>query len=118
MWVQVCEGSQSVDRGFAALQDIVPGTEGHMTQALASMGRIKVDFDGLISITLTGRRHIGVADTPKTVAAARKISHVGTYDGAELLPYTGRPGSEAALALPSRLPDGLHYRDGRVVPFN
>ena len=28
-----------------------------------------------------------------------------------------RPGSEAALSLPSRIGDHLHYRDGRVLPF-
>lgn len=28
-----------------------------------------------------------------------------------------RPGSEVALALPSRIGDRLHYRDGRVIDF-
>lgn len=39
----------------------------------------------------------------------------GNYTGAELKPYTGRPGSEDALALPSRVGPRLCHRDGRVT---
>lgn len=38
------------------------------------------------------------------------------YDGAELKPYQGRPGANDALALPSRIANRLHYRDGKVAP--
>ncbi len=38
----------------------------------------------------------------------------GTYAGAELSSYA-RPGAADALALPSRMNDRLHYRDGRVT---
>lgn len=36
------------------------------------------------------------------------------YEGLELAPYTGRPGAMDAMALPSRMGNRLHYRDGRV----
>lgn len=39
----------------------------------------------------------------------------GDYDGKEMRPYDGRPGSNDALALPSRIGNTLHYRDGREV---
>lgn len=38
----------------------------------------------------------------------------GTYVGAELTSYA-RPGAADAMALPSRMNDRLHYRDGRVT---
>ena len=37
-----------------------------------------------------------------------------TYDGAELRPFAGRPAAMDAFALPSRMFNRLHYRDGRV----
>ena len=37
-----------------------------------------------------------------------------TYNGAELAPYTGRPGAMDAFALPSRMGGVRFYRDGRV----
>ncbi len=36
----------------------------------------------------------------------------GTYDGKEMRPYEGRPGANNALAIPSRMGNSLHYRDG------
>lgn len=42
-----------------------------------------------------------------------RIRHV--YEGLELAPYTGRPGAMDAMALPSRVGNWLHYRDGRVA---
>lgn len=37
-----------------------------------------------------------------------------SYQGTELEPYAGRPGAMDACALPSRMGNRLHYRDGRV----
>lgn len=54
------------------------------------------------------RSHKG-PDLPRSA-----VVHTGHYEGAELAPYTGRPGAMAAHALPSRMGDRLHYRDGRV----
>ena len=48
--------------------------------------------------------------------AARRasVTHTeGTYAGAELRPFVGRPGSMDAFALPSRMSNRLVYRDGR-----
>lgn len=39
---------------------------------------------------------------PEGAALARTPTHVGTYDGAELRPYTGRPGALDAYRIPSR----------------
>lgn len=39
----------------------------------------------------------------------------GTYDGAELKPFTGRAGAMDAFTFPSRMGSKLHYRDGRVT---
>ena len=39
----------------------------------------------------------------------------GQYDGAELRPYTGRPGAMHAFSLPSRMGNQLRYRDGRIL---
>ena len=38
------------------------------------------------------------------------------YTGAELAPYSGRPGAMDAFALPSRMQNTLHWRDGRTAP--
>lgn len=42
----------------------------------------------------------------------------GTYDAAELKPFSARSGALLAYALPSRINDQLHYRDGRVESIN
>lgn len=54
----------------------------------------------------------GVAGSRTTVAAT--VPTGKNYNGAELAPYAGRPGANDALALPSRMGQRLHFRDGRV----
>lgn len=49
---------------------------------------------------------------PRTYSNTRMTE---PYDGAELRPIVGRPGATDALALPSRIGNRLHYRDGRVT---
>ena len=44
----------------------------------------------------------------------RNSNAKGTYSGAELQPFSGRPGAMDAYALPSRTSDKRIYRDGRV----
>lgn len=44
-------------------------------------------------------------ETPKQATS-------GTYDGAELRPFDGRPGSMDAYALPSRVGDKLVHHTG------
>lgn len=44
----------------------------------------------------------------------RNSSAKGTYTGAELLPYQGRPGAMDAYALPSLALGKRLYRDGRA----
>lgn len=44
----------------------------------------------------------------------RNSNAKGTYSGAELQPFSGRPGAMDAYALPSRTSDRRIYRDGRV----
>ena len=47
-------------------------------------------------------------------APVRNGNAKGTYSGAELQPFAGRPGAMDAYALPSRRFDKRQYRDGRV----
>ncbi|MDD0817181.1 hypothetical protein PSQ39_21280 [Curvibacter sp. HBC28] len=52
----------------------------------------------------------------KEKAAEVQVKHYlpTVYQGQELRPYQGRPGAMDAFALPSRMGQRLHYRDGRV----
>ena len=61
------------------------------------------------------RRHISAADRRRAKVRARvtNASSSQPYDGAELRAHV-RPGALDALALPSRMGNRLHYRDGRV----
>ena len=57
--------------------------------------------------------------TPDQFSSAVRVTpcnstSTGTYAGAELTSYA-RPGAADAMALPSRMNDRLHYRDGRVT---
>jgi len=47
-----------------------------------------------------------IKPTPPTMIDKMK----GTYDGKELLPYTGRPGAMDAYKLPSLMQGGPEYR--------
>lgn len=58
----------------------------------------------------------GVNRVPMAKPVQNPIMSAPTYDGAELRPYQGRPGANDALALPSRIANRLHYRDGKVTP--
>lgn len=58
-----------------------------------------------------------MSEQKNTVVPARTFVNAGsrgTYNGAELRPYQGRPNANDALALPSRIANRLFYRDGRV----
>lgn len=55
-----------------------------------------------------------VARMPMARAAGAPSVMAGVYTGAELQPYTGRPGALAAFALPSRVGRRRFYRDGAV----
>ena len=54
------------------------------------------------------------APTVVREAPVRNGNAKGTYSGAELQPFAGRPGAMDAYALPSRRFDKRQYRDGRV----
>ena len=54
----------------------------------------------------------GIAGSRTTVGAT--VPRGDHYTGAELLPFAGRPGATDALALPSRMGNRLHFRDGQV----
>lgn len=53
----------------------------------------------------------------RATTAARRIAPMfsGKYDGAELRPFTVRPGALQALTLPSRMGNVRIFRDGRVA---
>lgn len=67
----------------------------------------------VVEITKAGQRRIG-AVLEKVKPRKTDVMHNGNYTGADLKPFTGRPGCNDALALPSRHFNELHYRDGRV----
>lgn len=83
---------------------------------------------GLHSVTRRGRgaeltrpasdfTRMRKAATVKRTWADMPISNASStrpYDGAELRAHV-RPGAMDAMALPSRVHDRLHYRDGRVT---
>lgn len=59
------------------------------------------------------KRHVPTAVREEPVCNSNAK---GTYSGAELQPFSGRPGAMDAYALPSRTSDKRIYRDGRVEP--
>ena len=88
---------------------------------LMQLDAIKAYSNSIFAITNTGvdmymklqdieAVYIGV-ELPK-LAAKRRIDMMSkeVYDGAELRPYTGRPGANDALKLPSRMGNTLVYR--------
>ena len=95
--------------------------EGEVISPLVKAGAIKPYMNNIYSITNVGvdiymrlqdvsAVYIGI-EIPKT--AAKRKTDVMTkqiYDGAELKPYTGRPGANDSLKLPSRMGDTLVYR--------
>ncbi|MBB3642580.1 hypothetical protein [Variovorax atrisoli] len=60
------------------------------------------------------RRQANIASTGAAVAQPRVTRFTGTYTGAELRPYDGRPGAMDAFALPSRVGRRLRFRNGVV----
>lgn len=56
----------------------------------------------------------GINRIPMARPINTEVMKAPTYDGKEMQPYQGRPGANDALALPSRMGDRLHYRDGRT----
>jgi hypothetical protein len=58
----------------------------------------------------------GINRIPMARPINTEVMKAPIYDGKEMQPYQGRPGANDALALPSRMGDRLHYRDGRTKP--
>lgn len=56
----------------------------------------------------------GINRVPMAKPTSNPIMERDRWDGKELQPFAGRPGANDALALPSRIANRLHYRDGRV----
>ncbi len=56
----------------------------------------------------------GINRIPMARPINTDVMNAPIYDGKEMQPYQGRPGANDALALPSRMGDMLHYRDGRT----
>lgn len=103
----------------ADLFNTVTGLTPAIYKKAVSSGYIKPDKDvtDLVGVTWQGRKRIGLESSRIKATPREKTGDSDDlYDGAELMPYAGRPGSEAALLLPSRRADGLHYPGGRFVP--
>lgn len=58
----------------------------------------------------------GINRSPMAKPINTQVMTAPIYDGKEMQPYQGRPGANDALALPSRMGDRLHYRDGKTEP--
>lgn len=70
-----------------------------------------VDYNGP-GATVQRRIRKAVGRNPQR--AAQGLSGKGSWIGFESLPFH-RPGAMDAFALPSRMGNRLHYRDGRVM---
>ncbi len=99
----------------AELVEIVTGLSISQLDDMEVMGLVKrAALDSMVIITTAGKKSIGMAN--KVKSAVRAIAFIPTgYSGIELRPFTGRPGCNMAMGLPSRIMDTLHYRDGRTV---
>jgi len=101
----------------ADISFFVPGCNLPLLLSLESDGYIdRHDGDpDTVAITRAGQRQIGTGHVK--VKGRTTVWKPGddSYNGAELKPFTGRPGCNAAMDLPSRHFNELHYRDGRVV---
>lgn len=94
-------------------------------QAVRNLHMVLKNHDGLFEIQPKGRNALASANKQRwkehkaTKAASRTLVDAGSrqpYDGAELRPYTGRPGAMDAYALPSRMGDKrVHYRTGELM---
>jgi len=91
---------------------------------LAAAGYIKREPDGSYAATAKGIRTVAnkferAAAIEKVAAASMPITNrsgaiPGQYTGHELTAPAVRPGADDHFQHPSRRPDGLYYRDGRV----
>lgn len=99
------------------ISGLVAGCNLPLLMQLESDGRI-TRHDGdpdVVAITRTGLHLLGIKPVKvkaRTISWKADDDH---YNGAELKPFTGRSGCNAAMDLPSRHFNELHYRDGRVV---
>ena len=82
--------------------------------AANSTGQAHAD-DRAAQISLVRQRKAAKFDYEAMYAKAYKRS---TYSGAELQPYTGRPGSLDFLALPSLIGDQRVYRRDHIIKLN
>lgn len=70
------------------------------------------DTGQLVNLGTQGKPAYAISSVlPKATAAPNRYVPRGSYDGAELRPYEGRPGAMTAYHLPS-------LRDGVRVPYN
>lgn len=69
----------------------------------------------VVTVTKAGQRQIGLVLTKAPARKATWSPDDDSYNGADLKPFSGRPGCNDAMNLPSRQFEKLHYRDGRVV---
>lgn len=61
---------------------------------------VRVGLESTLEATDVGRTACGIS-AGKGRVVSRLFNPTGQYDGADLRPFTGRPGSEKALALKS-----------------
>lgn len=83
------------------------------TKLIASVPRD--DGTSGYAISRHGRQLIGLERAPGRRTPGRLLVSGGHYTGAELKPFTGRPGANDHERHPSRMGDDLAYRGGGLA---
>ena len=87
------------------------------------MHMVGLNHDKCMEITPKGRNALMSANSERAKPAKAKVAAPRTivnsmvrksYQGAELQPFTGRPGAMDAFSLPSVVMDRRTWRDGRI----
>lgn len=92
------------------------GTRGQSVYGITEKGleAIKARAKGASNLLTAQPSMKRVTAKAKSLPVPIEIFGGSSYQGRELQPYQGRPGAMDAFALPSRMGNRLHYRDGRV----
>lgn len=90
--------------------------------SLTEKGRTALHPQPTVRPVTRARKHYGAPSQAGHVAGPVRFGSMSTdrqYNpGKDMLAPAARAGADAALAIPSRHGDRLHYRDGRVVCFH
>ena len=87
-----------------------------------AMLKVQTPAESALSALKADRRASAIARAANLRATPRLMAFSSYtpdgYDGAELKPYAGRPGTAQVHALPSRMGNRLRYPDGRITDLS